>query len=54
MAVVDMPAKIVGRNISMSMAPLPATKRKRRFACPEESFEEVEARDQAEESLESE
>ena len=52
MAVVDMPAKIVGRAITMSMAPLPAAKRKRRFAKPEESFEEMEARDLAEEQQE--
>ena len=54
MAVVDMPAKIVGRAVGMSMAPLPAAKRKRRFAKPEESFEEMEARDQAEDQLEAE
>ena len=48
MAVVDMPAKIVGRAVGMSMAPLPPAKRKRRFAKPEESFEEMEARDEAE------
>lgn len=52
MAIVDMPAKIVGRAIGMSMTPLPAAKRKRRFAKPEESFEEIEARDAAEENEE--
>lgn len=48
MAVVDLAAKIMGRTITMSMTPLPAAKRKRRFAKPEESFEEMEARDAAE------
>jgi len=52
MAIVDMPAKIVGRAIGMSMTPLPAAKRKRRFAKPEESFEEMEARDAAEDNQE--
>jgi len=51
MAIVDMPAKIVGRAVTMSMAPLPAAKRKRRFAKPEESFEEMEARDAEEEEM---
>jgi translation initiation factor IF-3 len=32
MAQVDMPAKLVGRAVGMTMSPLPANKRKRRFA----------------------
>lgn len=32
MAQVDMPPKLVGRAIGMTMSPLPAAKRKRRFA----------------------
>lgn len=52
MAIVDLPPKIVGRAIGMSMTPLPAAKRKRRFAKPEESFEEMEAREAAEEMQE--
>lgn len=49
MAVVDTPPKLVGRAISMIMSPLPAGKRKRRFAKPEETFEEMEAKDEAQE-----
>jgi len=32
MAQVDMPPKLVGRAVGMTMSPLPAAKRKRRFA----------------------
>ena len=32
MAVVDMPPKLVGRAVGMTMSPLPANKRKRRYA----------------------
>lgn len=45
MSVVDTPAKLMGRAINMTLTPLPANKRKRRFAKPEESFEELEARE---------
>lgn len=55
MAVVDMPAKIVGRAVGMTMSPLPANKRKRRFAPPEEDFEEIEKADlAAEEAVDAE
>lgn len=32
MAIVDMPPKLVGRAVGMTMSPLPSNKRKRRFA----------------------
>ena len=54
MAVVDMPAKIVGRAVGMTMSPLPANKRKRRFAPPEEDFEDIEKADRAEEAADPE
>lgn len=54
MAIVDMAPKIVGRAVGMTMSPLPANKRKRRFAPPEESFEEIEKADRAEEAVEPE
>ena len=47
MAVVDLQPKIVGRAVGMTMTPLPPAKRKRRFARPDESFEEMEANDAA-------
>ena len=40
MAVVDMPPKIVGRAVGMTMSPLPAAKRKRKFAKIEEEYVE--------------
>ena len=40
MAQVDMPAKLVGRAIGMTMGPLPANKRKRRFAKIETEYVE--------------
>ncbi len=40
MAQVDMPAKLVGRAIGMTMSPLPANKRKRRFAKIETEYVE--------------
>ncbi len=52
MAVVDTPAKLMGRAITMTLSPLPANKRKRRFAKPEESFEEMEAKELAQEHAE--
>jgi translation initiation factor IF-3 len=45
MALVDLPPKLLGRAIGMILSPLPVSKRKRRFAKPEQSFEEVEAAD---------
>lgn len=40
MAAVDMPPKLVGRAVGMTMSPLPAAKRKRRFAKIEEEYVE--------------
>jgi translation initiation factor IF-3 len=41
MAQVEMEPKITGRNITMTLSPLPANKRKRRFALEdEEALEE--------------
>ncbi len=53
MALVDLPPKLLGRAIGMILSPLPAGKRKRRFAKPEQSFEEVEAADEAQELAEA-
>ncbi len=36
MSQVEMEAKLAGRNITMTLSPLPANRRKRRFALPEE------------------
>lgn len=54
MSVVDTPAKLLGRAITMTLSPLPASKRKRRFAKPEQSFEEIEAQELAQEAEEEE
>ena len=40
MAHVDMEPKMAGRALGMTLSPLPANKRKRRFLPPEEPFEE--------------
>ena len=40
MAHVDMPPKLVGRAVGMTLSPLPAAKRKRRFAKIEEEYVE--------------
>jgi translation initiation factor IF-3 len=42
MAVVDMPPKLVGRAVGMTMSPLPAAKRKRKFAKIDEEYVEDE------------
>lgn len=42
MAVVEMPPKQVGRSINMTLSPLPAAKRKRRFSIPEHDVEDLE------------
>lgn len=42
MAVVEMAAKQVGKSINMTLSPLPANKRKRRFSLPEHDVEELE------------
>ena len=59
MAVVDMPPKIVGRAVGMTMSPLPAAKRKRRFAKIDTEYVEDEdvpdeEGDEAEESVAAE
>lgn len=47
MALVDMPPKLVGRAVGMTMSPLPAAKRKRKFAKIEEEYvEEVDDHDE--------
>jgi translation initiation factor IF-3 len=40
MAQVEMEPKAAGRNITMTLSPLPANKRKRRFSIPAEELEE--------------
>jgi len=40
MAQVEMEPKIAGRNITMTLSPLPANKRKLRFSLPNEKIEE--------------
>jgi translation initiation factor IF-3 len=45
MALVDMPPKLVGRAVGMTMSPLPAAKRKRKFAKIEEEYVEDEDED---------
>src|SRR6187551_1975858 len=40
MAQVEMEPKAAGRNITMTLSPLPANKRKRRFSLPNEKIEE--------------
>lgn len=42
MAHVDMEPKMAGRALGMTLSPLPANKRKRRFTAPEEPYEEDE------------
>ena len=42
MAVVEMAAKQVGKSINMTLSPLPAAKRKRRFSLAEHDTEDVE------------
>lgn len=42
MAHVDMPPKLVGRAVGMTLSPLPAAKRKRRFAKIDEEYVEDE------------
>jgi translation initiation factor IF-3 len=43
MSQVEMNPKITGRNITMTLAPLPANRRKRRFTAPEKPAENQEA-----------
>ena len=49
MAAVDMPPKLVGRAVGMTMSPLPAAKRKRKFAKIEEEYVEDDDSDGEEE-----
>ena len=42
MSQVETDPKIAGRNISMTLAPLPANRRKRKFTAPPETTEENE------------
>jgi translation initiation factor IF-3 len=43
MSQVEMDPKITGRNITMTLAPLPANRRRRRFAAPKTDEESEEA-----------
>jgi len=43
MSQVEMEPKITGRNITMTLAPLPANRRRRRFAAPKTDEESEEA-----------
>ena len=53
MAHVDMPPKIVGRAVGMTLSPLPAAKRKRRFAKIEEEYvEDVDDHDEEDDGSE--
>jgi len=54
MAHVDMPPKLVGRAIGMTLSPLPSAKRKRRFAKIEEEYVEDDEDHDEDESGESE
>src|SRR3954467_12056521 len=40
MSQVEMEPKITGRNVTMTLSPLPAARRKRRFSVPEEDADE--------------
>ncbi len=54
MALVDMPPKIVGRAVGMTMSPLPAAKRKRKYAKIEEEYvEDVDSDEDEEDNNES-
>jgi translation initiation factor IF-3 len=49
MAHVDMEPKMAGRSLGMTLSPLPANKRKRRFTAPDEEYvEDVEDHDEEE------
>ncbi len=45
MSQVEMEPKIAGRNVTMTLSPLPASRRKRRFTAPTEEMEEPAAPD---------
>jgi translation initiation factor IF-3 len=42
MSQVEMEPKITGRNVTMTLSPLPANRRKRRFASPPKTADEGE------------
>ncbi|MEA3187797.1 MAG: translation initiation factor [Chthoniobacter sp.] len=48
MAQVEMEPKLMGKSLSMTMSPLPAAKRKRKFEPPTEDFVEEEETDETE------
>ena len=52
MAHVDMEPKLTGRALGMTLSPLPANKRRRRFTAPDEPFVEDEEDDDAEDDAE--
>jgi translation initiation factor IF-3 len=54
MALVDMPPKLVGRAVGMTMSPLPPAKRKRKFAKIEEEYVEDEDEDHDDEDHDDE
>ena len=47
MAQVEMEPKITGRNVTMTLSPLPANRRKRRFALKKEENEPAQAQNGA-------
>ncbi len=53
MAVAEMEPKLMGRSINMTLSPLPANKRKRRFEPPSEEYVE-DTEDETEEETEAE
>lgn len=46
MAQVEMEPKLAGRNITMTLSPLPASRRKRRFSTPDQAIEPAESVEQ--------
>jgi translation initiation factor IF-3 len=52
MSQVEMEPKIAGRNVTMTLSPLPAARRKRRFSAQGDEIEEEPADDSAEDSNE--
>lgn len=53
MAAVEMEPKMIGRSINMTLSPLPANKRKRRFSLPEHDDEDLEDHEEDEEDDDS-
>ena len=52
MSQVEMEPKIAGRNVTMTLSPLPAARRKRRFTAPDEEMEEESSSDNDEQAEE--